>query len=160
MPQTNPYLYTENNPVNGTDPLGLYTISVNSNLTLSILDLSFSGGASINIGYDRTRGFSASFTGTKAVGMGAGFGGGLELSGTATNAKSVSDLNGCGNQSTVSRGVLSTGIVSGSNYSGGSFGVTLNPRAVPGTKRSVYTYGTDTSAIIQYSNGQFDWLVH
>ena len=89
----NVYSYVGNNPLSGTDPLGLYTGSVCIKGTLGF-GLGFGGGSCINFGYDKKQGFSTSLSSTAGGGAFAGIGGAVGISLIASNAPTVFDLTG------------------------------------------------------------------
>ncbi|MFQ5853920.1 MAG: RHS repeat-associated core domain-containing protein, partial [Candidatus Binatia bacterium] len=93
-----PYTYVENSPLNGTDPLGLYTFSIGITLSASAFGAGGGGGTFINIGHNPNTGWlsgwSFSITGTAEGGAIAGVGGGPGITFTVTNACNVGQLLG------------------------------------------------------------------
>ena len=154
---TNLYGYTLNDPVNGVDPLGLWTLGLGFN---------FSGGA----GYGGTGGtnFVADSNGLhrqQIAGGGsyAGANGGFTLSLEASNASSVHQLEGLGFQAGGSGGELIYGEGGvfggpggGSPYGGIYGGIGLGGGLTPGAGFGYGTYTWGTETLFEW-NSLWDW---
>jgi RHS repeat-associated protein len=151
--------YVGNQPINGIYPQGLWTISAGVNLSGYLGAVGGGGGTSLNFGFSKDSGFSASLTGTFGGGPSTGVGGGLGITLAVTNATSVNNL--LGNSLEVSRsvgsGISLTG-VAGNGYQGGalSFGLAGTSLVNPQVSSAV----TSTSAIAQFvQNGTTGFLL-
>lgn len=147
--------YVGNQPVNGIDPSGLWTMSLSVNLSGALATIGATGGTNFNIGHDSRsdilHGWSASITGTAGGGVSLGFGGGLGFNATVTNANNVNQLQGTSAEVGVGYGPVSVGTVIGSNYTGGSVSIVPTLWRTPTGAVPGYLQQTSTSAIIQSS---------
>ncbi len=147
----NPYVYVGNDPINGVDPRGLWTVSVGVFVS-GALGVGGGGGLELSFGYSQSAGFSFSLAGTAQGGAIAGGSASLFGGLTITDACSVNQLNGTSYQ--FGRAGFGMGpsyaveVVKGSDYHGGTFYGGIGP----GYTANSLTVST-TSAIIQYDSG-------
>lgn len=147
----NRYEFSQGNPVNFRDPLGLWTISVGIGVTLPF----YTGSYSFNV--DGHGHIAIHVTNGVGVGGGAGIG----ITGAGTNADNINELLNEGTIYGYSGGeeyYLEAGRITGSSYSGltagGGVGVTL-PSYVPSLPQvpglgSPYYYKTYTKCLFGY----------
>jgi RHS repeat-associated protein len=151
--------YVGNQPINGIDPQGLWTISAGVNLSGYFGAIGGGGGTAINLGFSQGSGFSASLTGTFGGGAATGVGGGLGITLVGTNAASVNNLLGSSLEASrsVGSGITLTGIA-GNGYQGGGLSFGLAGTSLINSKLGGAV--TSTSAIAQFvQNGTSGFLL-
>lgn len=146
------YHYAGSNPVNATDPMGLWTLSVGVNAAVG-LGFGGGGGTSLNFGFDPCKGLgglSFSVTGTVAGGAAAAAEASVGFTVGVSSAPDVSGLLGTGTDVTVG-GVGPLGVTHSfdgdGNLTGGSVSFGVPGGSVGTSVGSVEA--SSTSAIVQ-----------
>jgi uncharacterized protein RhaS with RHS repeats len=144
----NLYAYAGNNPVNLTDPPGLWTVSVGVNIVAMFGSVGGGGGTAINIGYSAAEGPSASIAGVVGGGAVTGIGTGVGVTFAATNASSVGQLLGTSVEASRSFGSVAVTVIAGNGHTGGALTIGLGGTTILPSKAAVIV--TSTSAIAQW----------
>lgn len=151
----NVYQYAALNPTSGTDPLGLWTLSVGITGSAAV-GVGGAGGTFVNFGFDPNRGLfglSFSITGSASGAAAAAAEASVGITVGATNACDVSQLLGRSNEVTVGGvGPLGFGNVFNADgeFVGGFGSIAFGSRGLGLGSVSA----TTTSAIIQFSDGE------
>jgi RHS repeat-associated protein len=151
----NLFTYVQNNPLNRVDPSGLWTISFGTTL-MGAMGLGGWGGTFFNFGHDPSSdlssGWSFSITGTVGAGVVAGIGGGLGVAVSGSNASNVQQLLGEFREGGTGFGRTGIGYFQSPDgcIKGSTLGMQIRGKMYGGT----YVGGSNTSAIIQWVQGQ------
>jgi len=153
----NLYSYVQNNPINGVDPEGLWTVSFGVNIGGTLGAVGGGGGSAFNIGYSKSEGLSTSLTGSVGGGAATGIGASVGFTLAATNASSVDQLLGTSVEASRGFGPVAATGIAGTGYTGGALSIGLDGKSILPSKGSGIL--TNTSAIAQWEqSGGFSFL--